>query len=276
VASQVAAITALIYLIGWGPALAIGYGFAILNNAFHVGARSRWALVVWPIVGLAAAQGVVDLFHLRLLLSRGEADGLAAVDAAAIFFVALFVAQLVAGKEAAERKLSHAASHDHLTGLMNRSSFIIRLDRRLRGIRQDDERRRPVAVLFCDLVGFKEVNDRFGHETGDAVLAEVAHRLALTVRDGDLLARFAGDEFVVGLYPVERSRDAVATAERLLAAFDRPVEVAGRVIRVGMSVGIVFSPSGRPGVEDLLAQADGAMYEAKAARRSAWALLEIA
>ena len=131
-------------------------------------------------------------------------------------------------------------------------------------------------MLFGDLVGFKDVNDRFGHEAGDAVLAEVAARLASAVRHEDLLARFAGDEFVVGLCPVASPHDAVAAAERVLAVFDTPFVVAGTAVRLGISVGIVYSATGRVQVEALLAEADAAMYEAKATRRSAWALLQVA
>ncbi len=338
VATQALAVTVTIYLLGWGPALAIAYGFAIVNNAFRIGSRSRWALVVWPVMTLVLGQVMAVAVGLRLRVSDATAGGLTAVDAVTLVLVALFVAQLAAGKEAAERKLAHAASHDPLTGLMNRAAFTRLLARRLaastavassfwratpqaaggwrraavgsvparvatsgpaasRGPAQASggswrqrggdlrrDRRLPrrtqrgaaAAVLFGDLVGFKDVNDRFGHDAGDAVLAQVAARLASAVRHEDLLARFAGDEFVVGLCPVASPRDAVAAAERVLAVFDTPFVVAGTAICLGISVGIVYSATGRVRVEALLAEADAAMYEAKATRRSAWALLQVA
>lgn len=276
VASQAVGVTVLLYLIGWGPALAVGFAFAILNNAFRIGSRSRWALMLWPILCLVVAQTLVTALGLHLLLAPRTADGLAAVDVVALVFTVLFVVRLVAGKEAAERQLAHAASHDELTGLMNRAAFTERLQRRLAGQRRGDRRERAVAVLFCDLVGFKAVNDRHGHDAGDRVLAEVARRLAATLRDGDLLARFAGDEFVVALSPIDGVGDAVTTAERLLQAFEWPMDLDGPLIRIGISVGIVYSPSGRASVEDMLADADAAMYDAKAAHASAWSLLEVA
>lgn len=276
VAADTVVVTAWVYLLGWGPALALGYAFAVLPNAFRFGSRARWAVVAWPVGCLGAAQLVVALAGVGLSLPARAADGLAAVDAVALVFVSLFAARLVAGKEQAERRLAHAAAHDDLTGLMNRSTFSDRLQRRLHGHRRHDQARRPVAVLFCDLVGFKAVNDRLGHEAGDRVLSEVAGRMAATLREGDLLGRFAGDEFVVGLCPVDGAADAVAAAERLLRALEWPIDVAGVPLRMGVSVGIVFSPSGDVGVEELLSEADTAMYRAKAQRRSAWALLEVA
>lgn len=276
VATQTVGATVVLYLIGWGPALAIGFGFAILNNAFRMGSRSRWALMLWPIVCLAVAQVVVETAGIHLLVSAATADGLAAVDVVALVLTVLFVARLVAGKESAERELAHAASHDELTGLMNRSSFTRRLERRVAGRRRSDLPDRPLAVLFCDLVGFKAVNDRYGHEAGDRALAEVARRLAATLRQGDLLARFAGDEFVVALCSVGDVDHAAAAAERLLRTFEWPMDVGGHAVRLGISVGVVFSPTGRVSVETMLADADTAMYQAKAARRSAWSLLEVA
>lgn len=327
-AAQAAAITATIYIVGWGPALAIVYVFAIVNNAFRIGSRSRWALVVWPVLTLALGQAVANMAMVPMRLAPATADGVAAVAGVALVFVALFVAQLVASKETAERKLAHAASHDPLTGLMNRSAFSRAMSQRLarpipkkrrprsnivrpgahaapgtaNGQRRPrlqvgagtaslgrrpttvagDRRRRepprypPVAVLFGDLVGFKHVNDRFGHEAGDMVLSQVAARLTSSLRQGDLLARFAGDEFVVGLCPVISARDAVGAAERVLAVFEEPFLIGRETVRLGISVGIVFSPTGRVDVEALLAQADAAMYQAKIQHRSAWALLQVA
>lgn len=276
VATDALSVTVWVYLLGWGPALALGYAFAVLPNAFRFGSRARWAVVAWPVGCLAAAQLVVAIAGVALNVSARAADGLAAVDAVALVFASLFAARLVAGKEQAERRLAHAAAHDDLTGLMTRATFRHRLERRLSGHRRQDRSGRPVAVLFCDLVNFKAVNDRLGHDAGDRVLGEVARRMAATLRDGDLLGRFAGDEFVVGLCPADGRSAAVAAAERLLEALEWPIDAGGVPVRMGVSVGIVYSPTGDVPVDDLLTGADGAMYRAKAARRSAWSLLEVA
>ena len=118
-------------------------------------------------------------------------------------------------------------------------------------------------MLFCDLDGFKAVNDTYGHEAGDAVLVEVAGRLSASVRDGDLVARFAGDEFVL----VSRPEGATRIADRLLQRLTEPIALAdGQSARVGTSIGIadLLDPTGvEVTAEELLKQADTAMYVAK-------------
>ena len=196
VACQTVSVTAIIYLVGWGPALAIGYAFPLLNTSYFVGRRGRWALALWPVLCLGAGQLAVDLGIVPLLLSHKTANGLAVVDVFAILFVWFQISQLTTGKEVAERELTFAASHDPLTGLLNRSALATRLQSLVAGPNRTP---RPVAVMFCDMLGFKDVNDCFGHEAGDRALAEVSRRLRATFRGDDLVARFAGDEFVVAL-----------------------------------------------------------------------------
>jgi diguanylate cyclase (GGDEF)-like protein len=124
-----------------------------------------------------------------------------------------------------------------------------------------------LAVLFCDLDGFKSVNDRFGHNAGDAVLVEVARRLQAAVREGDTVARLGGDEFVVladSIGPAEAEDLAV----RLRGAVTPPMRIAGRVMRVGVSLGIGWAGCGMT-IEEVLHQADKRMYDEKRARGSA-------
>ncbi|MFJ9032008.1 diguanylate cyclase CdgB [Streptomyces sp. NPDC102274] len=127
-----------------------------------------------------------------------------------------------------------------------------------------DDGTKGLAVLFCDLDGFKSINDRFGHNTGDAVLIEVAHRLTTGVRDGDTVARLGGDEFVV-LADGLGTADAADLAVRLRNAIIPPIRVDGRAVRVGASFGISWASCGMS-VEEVLQSADQRMYIEKRSR----------
>ena len=165
----------------------------------------------------------------------------------------------VTEREAFEAQLAHQALHDSLTGLPNRSLFLDRVGIALSRATRKNE---CCAVLFLDLDRFKLVNDSFGHDVGDELLCVVAGRLDETLRPGDTVARLGGDEFAV-LCDVRSEDEAIALAERLIAAIERPVELHGdRTVAVSTSVGICFgSQVGPPG--DLLRNADAAMYRAK-------------
>ncbi|MDT3395946.1 diguanylate cyclase CdgB [Streptomyces sp. B1866] len=127
-----------------------------------------------------------------------------------------------------------------------------------------DDGHKGLAVLFCDLDGFKSINDRFGHHTGDAVLIEVARRLSVAVRDGDTVARLGGDEFVVLADGLGRA-DAADLAVRLRNAITPPIRVEGRAVRVGASIGIGWARCGQT-AEEVLQSADQRMYVEKRAR----------
>ncbi|MYZ37209.1 MULTISPECIES: diguanylate cyclase CdgB [unclassified Streptomyces] len=129
-----------------------------------------------------------------------------------------------------------------------------------------DDGTKGLAVLFCDLDGFKSINDRFGHNTGDAVLIEVAHRLTTGVRDGDTVARLGGDEFVV-LADGLGAADAADLAVRLRNAIIPPIRVDGRAVRVGASFGISWAACGMS-VEEVLQSADQRMYVEKRSRKT--------
>ena len=159
-----------------------------------------------------------------------------------------------------EARLTHAAQHDPLTGLVNRAVLRERLQARLAS------RRRPssVAVLFLDLDDFKVVNDTLGHETGDALLLEVGRRLQTERRSRDTAARMGGDEFTILLSGVRGPDDAVAVADRITRTLRRPIQLGDRKLTIGVSIGIAIASHRTASAEDLLAEADTALYEAKA------------
>jgi diguanylate cyclase (GGDEF)-like protein/PAS domain S-box-containing protein len=161
-----------------------------------------------------------------------------------------------------QEQLRHLATHDPLTGLPNRNALHEELERAVARHQRSGE---GFAVLFCDLDGFKPVNDRTGHEGGDQVLVEVAHRLRRAVRDGDLVARLGGDEFVVICERLGDTPDvAEGVAERLHELVEDPIAHAGERFEVGLSIGIAFVPPGTTTTaDDLLRLSDQAMYEAK-------------
>jgi diguanylate cyclase (GGDEF)-like protein/PAS domain S-box-containing protein len=166
-----------------------------------------------------------------------------------------------------EAELSHQAFHDSLTGLANRALFADRTEQAMRrAARTADD---PV-VLYLDVDGFKKINDSLGHSVGDAVLGEIAARLAAAVRDGDTVGRLGGDEFVI-LVEGSGADDATAagTADRVLAALREPVEAAGHQIRLSASLGICRA-DGDMSVSDVVRNADLAMYQAKAAGKDRW------
>jgi diguanylate cyclase (GGDEF)-like protein/PAS domain S-box-containing protein len=165
----------------------------------------------------------------------------------------------VTDQRVAAERLSHAATHDDLTELPNRAALVERLDELLVGAAPGQ-----VSVLFIDLDNFKVVNDSLGHGVGDQMLREVARRLRHVMRDKDCLARFGGDEFVVF---VNGDVDAAAVAERLRRAVQRSIFVDGHELVTTASIGIAVNSSGALSADELLRDADAAMYRAKAAGR---------
>jgi diguanylate cyclase (GGDEF)-like protein/PAS domain S-box-containing protein len=161
-----------------------------------------------------------------------------------------------------EDQLVHQAFHDSLTSLANRALFKDRVDHAL----QRTKRQTPsVAVLFLDLDGFKEVNDSLGHAAGDRLLIQVAERLHSCVRPSDTVARFGGDEFAVLIEDASDDLDVVQVAERVLEGLRQPFVVNGRELHVRGSMGIARMDSDVDGADQLLRNADLAMYRAKAA-----------
>ena len=178
--------------------------------------------------------------------------------------------------KSAEAEIERLAYHDALTGLPNRALFLDRLAQALATSRRN---RRCGAVLFVDLDQFKRINDVHGHALGDAVLRDVAHRLEYYLRQEDTVARLGGDEFVVLLPDLAANLDdagslVMAVAEKIRSALERPVMIDGQEFVTGASIGITVFPKDSESVDDLMREADTAMYRAKERGRNALAYFE--
>ncbi|MET3515955.1 diguanylate cyclase (GGDEF)-like protein [Pseudacidovorax sp. 1753] len=159
------------------------------------------------------------------------------------------------------RQMEVLAMTDALTGLPNRMAWFAELERALARARRAGV---AAVVAFIDLNGFKDINDAHGHAVGDAVLRECAHRLQSACRQGDYIARLAGDEFVLFLdHANPAAVDLAAMAQRIQAALGAPLHIAGRVLAVGCSIGFATATGDQASAEHLLHQADAAMYRAK-------------
>ena len=164
----------------------------------------------------------------------------------------------VSERKALEEKLTHQAFHDSLTNLPNRAAFRIHLDHALQG-----EVDRRIAVLFLDLDDFKGVNDTLGHDVGDQLLTAVGTRIASTLRPGDTVARLGGDEFAILLRNMEDEQVATRVAERITRQLAPPFVIAGKQISIHASIGIAGLVSGEEAADELIRNADVAMYIAK-------------
>jgi diguanylate cyclase len=204
-----------------------------------------------------ASQSVIPTVVGAALAARGDVStGVLLAGIGAVGMLAsLRVARLVSERERLQRRLEHAASHDRLTGLPNRGAFI----------GWAVQRTQPSTLLFLDLDGFKHVNDTWGHAAGDGLLVTIADRMRTIVDDAGVVARFAGDEFVV---VVEQALPGSPRVRRLVENLERavsePVDVGAATVRVGVSIGVAELD-----VDDIdasLVQADTAMYSEKHTR----------
>jgi diguanylate cyclase (GGDEF)-like protein len=220
---------------------------AVLAAPVHVGGDVAGSLVLGPVAATIRAQERRDV-----LAAFAEQASLALTGAHSI---------------AAVRQ----AYHDGLTGLPNRTLFLERLDRALDvGARA----RTAIAVLFLDLDLFKQVNDTLGHAAGDELLRGVAARLRAAVRGGDMAARLGGDEFAILLEPVHDAGQAQEIAGRITAAIAQPFPIAGKEVLTRASIGIALSDDSTASGDDLVQDADMAMYRAKKSRPGSCLMFE--
>jgi len=172
----------------------------------------------------------------------------------------------ISARKLVEDELLHRAVHDVLTGLPNRQLLLDRLTMAL--ARTAREPGVGATLVFLDLDDFKDVNDSFGHGAGDELLVQVAERLSAAVRPTDTVARYGGDEFVV-IFVGDASRpgDAHLFAERLAGQLKEPFTIAGLEVTTTASLGVAICADGNARPEDVIREADAAMYRAKLAGR---------
>jgi len=174
--------------------------------------------------------------------------------------MASHMASIAIERHQAERRISHIAHHDALTGLPNRLLLYSSLAQAIANARRHGE---MMALLFIDLDDFKRINDSLGHHVGDLLLQTAAQRLQACIRQGDILARLGGDEFVLVLSSLGQGGEAALVADKVLKALDSTFDVEGHELHVGGSIGISVYPADGQDAETLMRSADTAMYHAK-------------
>ncbi|MEO9079097.1 MAG: EAL domain-containing protein, partial [Rhodanobacter sp.] len=180
--------------------------------------------------------------------------------------------QQIQQREEIQQQLKHQVMHDALTGLPNRGFLRDRLCRTLALVKRDPTRR--CALLYLDIDRFKVINDSLGHLAGDQFLQEVAIRLRSCVREPDLVARLSGDEFAILLEDVPVPGTAIMVAQRTLAALGEPLLVAGRELEPSASIGIAIGDASYAGADEVLRDADTALYRAKEKGRKRFELFD--
>jgi diguanylate cyclase (GGDEF)-like protein len=259
-AIHVLAVTAVIYMTGWGPALGMAYAFVALQELQTWGAFLWRSVMGWSLLNIAVAQTLMWFGLLPSMLSRSQAETIGALGASVLAIVIRMAGATGEKKEQAEAQLAHQARHDMLTGLPNRAMFYDRTDGALVRAATDGS---STAVMLFDLDRFKEINDTMGHNYGDRVLTEVGPRVTSVLRAGDTLARLGGDEFCVLLPQVGGEADAVQVANRIIAVLEFPFDVEGTILGIEASCGISMAPTDGRSADLLLQRADVAMYVAK-------------
>ncbi|MGI9576718.1 MAG: putative bifunctional diguanylate cyclase/phosphodiesterase [Microthrixaceae bacterium] len=231
-----------------GPAEVRDAADAIAEAAVHLQQASRQAD--------ALAAGDLDADVLAESVSGGL--GAALQESVAT------LRESLARQEEFRHRLAHEAAHDGLTQLPNRTATLASLER---GLARTARVGGQLAVLFVDLDDFKDINDLHGHHAGDAALREVARRLVSNVRAGDEVGRLGGDEFLVIAEPVTGELEAVELGRRILAAMAEPIQIAGVSFSIGACIGIAMAERADVTAEDLVRDADLALYGAKELRR---------
>ena len=197
----------------------------------------------------------------------------------AIFYLALMLAfassvvlaRAWTARSRIQQKLEHLSLHDALTGLANRVLLEDRLGQALAQNRRHD---RLLAVIYLDLDGFKDVNDRYGHNVGDALLVSLSQRMKAVLREGDTLARMGGDEFAAVLVDLESMQSCEQVVTRLLQAAAEPLTVEGIRLQISASIGVTLYPWDHGDTDLLLRHADQAMYVAKQSGKNCYQVFE--
>ncbi len=258
--AAVAAITTtmIIYTTGWGPMIIIGYALGIADVIHNEGSDGWWPATVWMALGVLAGQILIATGFAPTMLPVDVGNAVAFGNVICVAIVMRMFALAAQSAKEAQCELRRQANTDALTGLANRAAITRALEEAL------DDRR--ASVMFVDLDGFKEINDRLGHERGDAVLVEAADRIATSLGRIGKVGRLGGDEFLVVLPPVP-DRDLVTIADRILDHLSEPWTEGGAITAsIGIATAVEHESADR-----LLDRADGAMYDAKSCGQGALA-----
>ena len=241
--------------------------FALTEEFRSVGVLSDWlkenaVCSTGKSFEILSAAGPRGSFHCELTLSSWQSDDGAHWAA---------MVRDATSRKALEHELVHQAFHDSLTGLANRSLFRDRVGHAMVRLA-----RNPgfIGVLFCDLDDFKRINDTLGHSAGDELLVNVAQRLESCVRSNDTAARLGGDEFAVLVEDAADPKVAVQVAERILASLTKPFRLEGREISISVSIGIDLAVSSHMTADEVLRNADMAMYSAKRSGKNRYSMFE--
>ncbi|KTC43251.1 histidine kinase, partial [Pseudomonas fluorescens ABAC62] len=279
----------LIAVVASGAALLIAFNLR-RNTPYVLLARGGAAVVMgFAIVGMhytgmAAARFADGSYCAAALdgLTGNGLDNLVLVTALAVLAIALLTSLLDARLEArtavladslslANQELTHLALHDMLTGLPNRTLLADRIQQSMQAVNEEGG---CFALMFIDLDGFKPVNDAFGHHMGDQLLREVGLRLREDLRSHDTLARIGGDEFVL-LVQLSQPDDALRLAERQVGLINRAFQVAEHELKISASVGIAVFPGNGGSPQELLMNADAAMYHAKGIGKNGYSFFDV-
>lgn len=222
-----------------------------LSAAIHMVFRIN---VLFPIKKLIAASEDVGRGHYTLVEAKSEDE---------MGFLARAFNAMTEAVQREQAKLHQQANFDALTGLPNRMMAFDRIKLEISRAKRSHQR---FAVFFIDLDNFKDVNDSLGHAVGDELLVAISVRVQASIRESDIVARLGGDEFVVLAPDIASDVKAEELAERLIKAVSEPQQLAGRKVVANCSIGIALYPENGQSMEELMANADNAMYQAKSTR----------
>ena len=249
--------TMIIYATGWGPMIVIGYALGIADVIHNEGSDAWWPATIWTALGVLTGQILIATGVAPTMLPIGVGNAVAFGNLVIAAIVMRMFAQAAQNAKVAQEELHRQANTDALTGLANRAAITRALEAALDGQR--------AAVMFVDLDGFKEINDRLGHERGDAVLVEAADRIATSLGRTGTVGRLGGDEFLVVLPPIP-DHDLMLIADRILDHLSEPWAEGGAITAsIGIATAVEHETADR-----LLDRADSAMYDAKSCGRARW------
>lgn len=231
------------------------------RKVLTVNAAARKVFAQGPLFSDRAFSLKDHLAQVRLLK---KSDGLASINTVKLGDVPYrFLYRLEGQRVIVEALDITDARHDWLTGLPNGGYFNEMLADAVERVRRQQDKGGKIAVFSMDLNGFKEVNDKYGHKTGNELLAEVAKRLQKITRGGDIVARPGGDEFAAIAYGIYKKEDAEKFARRINGVFRKPIPVGRKKFHTGISIGIMIGPKGEDNSSRMFEKADRAMYDSK-------------